>query len=274
MLSYLHSFHAGNHADVIKHWLLLECVHYLQLKPAPFQYIDTHSGAGLYSTKSFEAKKTGEIEQGVLKIPQQDFPELEVLWDAVNDDLNQNHYPGSPLLVKRLLREGDKAWLYEMHPKVIGTLKDNCEQRRKCYVKQEDGFQGLLSVLPVKNARALVLVDPSYEIKSDYQHVVDVLSKAYQKMPQAMMLLWYPVVNRETINEMERRIQRSPMKNVQLFEVGVADDEQKGMGSSGMVIVNPPWTLAEKFKKTAEKLSLGLSEDGKSRWRFEQLVAE
>ena len=125
--------------------------------------------------------------------------------------------------MKRLLREDDKAWLYEMHPKVIGTLKDNCEQRRKCYVKQEDGFQGLLSVLPVKNARALVLVDPSYEIKSDYQHVVDVLSKAYQKMPQVMMLLWYPVVNRETIDELERRIDRSPMRNVQLFEVGFSD---------------------------------------------------
>ena len=88
------------------------------------------------------------------------------------------------------------------------------------------------------------------------------------------MLLWYPVVNRETIDDMERRIRRSPMKNVQLFELGVADDVQKGMGSSGMIIVNPPWTLAEKFKKTAEKLSLALSEDGKSRWRFEQLVAE
>ena len=88
------------------------------------------------------------------------------------------------------------------------------------------------------------------------------------------MLLWYPVVNRETIDELERRIDRSPMRNVQLFEVGVADDEQKGMGSSGMIIVNPPWTLAEKFKSAAEKLSLALSEDGKSRWRFEQLIAE
>jgi len=274
MLSYLHHFHAGNHADVLKHWLLLECVHYLQKKPAPFEYIDTHSGAGMYRTNSAEAMKTGEISNGILKLDPKAFPELEYLWEEVLPDINKKQYPGSPKLVQRLLRDGDKAWLYEMHPRVIKELKENCEVRRQCYVKQEDGFKGLLSVLPAKTGRALVLIDPSYEVKKDYETVVDIVAKAHKKMAQATIAIWYPVVNRSTISYMENSIRKSGIKNAHLFEIGVADDEDKGMTSSGMMIVNPPWTLAEKFEGVSERLSAALSEDGVSRARYLRLTAE
>ncbi len=274
MLSYLHDFHAGNHADVLKHWLLLECVQYLQGKNTPFEYIDTHAGAGLYSLNSARAQRTKEAEQGVLKINREHFPELATYFSAIKQDLAQGCYAGSPLLVKRSLREHDKAWLFELHPKALENLKIQCEEKRRCYVRQQDGLQGLLSLLPTKNARALVLIDPSYEIKSDYQAVVETLVQAFKKMPQAVLLLWYPVVNRNTIQQMEKQIKKSPLKNVQLFELGIADDDIQGMSASGLITVNAPWTLATTFKNSAEKLSLALSQDGKSRWRFEQLVSE
>lgn len=274
MLSYLHDFHAGNHADVLKHWLLLECVQYLQEKNTPFDYIDTHAGAGLYHLKSARAQLTKEAEQGVLKINRKSFPELAMYFSAVEHHLAKNQYAGSPLLVKRMLREHDKAWLFELHPKAFQSLKMHCEQKRRCHMRQQEGLQGLLSLLPVKSGRALVLIDPSYEIKTDYQAVVETLIKAFKKMPQAVLLLWYPVVNRATNTHMEKQIKKSALKNVQLFEMGVADDAVQGMSASGLIMVNAPWTLAARFKNSAEKLSIALSQDGKSRWRFEQLVGE
>ena len=274
MLSYQHQYHAGNHADVLKHWLLLECALYLQKKDKPFEYIDTHSGAGYYDINSAEAQKTGEIFSGVLKLNWSDFPELQHYQQAVADDLRNKAYPGSPMLIKRLLRPQDKAWLFELHPQTFRLLKKHCESRQQCYVKPENGFEGLISLLPSKSRRALALIDPSYEIKSDYQTVVDVMAKAYKKMPNTMLAVWYPVVNRQTITRMEHAIQSTQMRNVQLFEMGVRDDELPGMGSSGMIIVNPPWNLADTFSAVAPRLSAALSEDQNHHWRFRQLVEE
>lgn len=274
MLSYLHSFHAGNHADVIKHWLLLECAHYLQLKDKGFDYIDTHSGHGLYFIDSPQARKTGEIDAGVLKISAEAFPELQNYWSAVQADIRAGAYPGSALLLKRMLRQQDKAWLFELHPQALAALRQHCEEKRRCHVRQEDGLQAMLGLLPCNSARALVLIDPSYEVKGEYQSVVDTLVRAHSKMPQAMILLWYPVAQRADINTLEGRIKKSPLKNVQLFEVGVADDAEAGMSASGLIIVNPPWTLAQAFTRVAARLSQALSVDGESRWRHEVLLGE
>lgn len=274
MLSYQHSYHAGNHADVIKHWILVECIHHFQKKDKPFDYIDTHAGGGMYSLDSAEARKTAESDLGVLKLDWGNLPDFEHYHDLVSEDLQLRQYPGSPMLVKRMLREGEHAWLFEMHPQTIVDLQRHCAQRRVCYVKYEDGFQGLLGLLPNKSRRAIALIDPSYEIKSDYQTVVKVMEKAYKKMPQTMILLWYPVVDREFTDAMEQSIKASAMRNVQLFEMGVRAESEKGMTASGMIVVNPPWTLADKFNNVMPKVSGMLAEDGVSRVRFEQLVDE
>ncbi|GAB1261775.1 23S rRNA (adenine(2030)-N(6))-methyltransferase RlmJ [Aurantivibrio plasticivorans] len=274
MLSYLHPFHAGNHADVLKHWLLLECVRYLQLKSKPFVYIDTHSGNGMYRTDSMEALKTNEIFDGVLKINWENFPELDLYRELVSGELKNGSYPGSPSIVKQLLRADDTAWFFEMHPQVVKDLRVHCEKKGQCYVRQEDGFKGLLSLFPVPNGRALVLIDPSYEVKSDYHTVVDILQKAYKKMPQATLALWYPMVSRGTIDALEAKIKKTTLKNTQLYEMGVAEDAALGMTASGMIIVNPPWTLSALYRRVAGCLSSALSKDGSERWRCEQLVAE
>lgn len=274
MLSYQHEYHAGNHADVLKHWLLIECVQHLQKKDKPFDYIDTHAGAGLYDLNSKEARKTGESDHGVNKFDLAEQPGLEAYHQLVSEHLGQQRYPGSPMLVKQQLRQGDRAWLFEMHPQTITKLEQSCAKRRSCMVHKEDGFKGLLRLLPTPSRRPLVLIDPSYEIKSDYQTVVKVMSQAYKKTPQAMLLLWYPMVHRATIDQLERDIQDSNMRDVHLFELAVDEDHQQGMTASGIIAVNPPWTLAERFKQVMPAVSEQLAVDGVSRCRYERLVAE
>ncbi|WP_372763651.1 23S rRNA (adenine(2030)-N(6))-methyltransferase RlmJ [Litorivivens sp.] len=274
MLSYQHHYHAGNHADVLKHWLLLECVQHLQKKDKPFDYIDTHAGAGCYNLRSVEARKTSEAQQGVQKLPWAELPELAYYRERVSTDLQGDRYPGSPLLVARELRRGDRAWLFELHPRAVVELERNCSRKRVCHVRKEDGFKALLSLLPNASRRALVLIDPSYEVKSDYRTVVSVAATALQKMPQTMLLIWYPVVERSRIKVLEQDVKKAGLRNAQLFELGVADDGGAGMSASGLIAINPPWTLAEKFQKLAPALSAALAPDGKPRWRHQVLVPE
>ncbi len=274
MLSYQHQYHAGNHADVLKHWVLLHCVHHMQKKAKPFDYIDTHSGAGRYQLDSAEATKTGEAKEGVLKVDWSNIEGMHQYAQAIAKDLKKGRYPGSPMLVNRLLREGDHAWLYEMHPQTVELLRSCCERKRVVYVKQEDGFKGLLSLLPPKSRRALVLIDPSYEIKADYQRVVDVVIDAYQKFPQAVILIWYPVVDRRFIGNMQRDLKNSGINNIQQFEMGIEDESNKGMTASGVFAINPPYTLKTAFEETMPKVSELLSVDETSRTRSTQLVSE
>lgn len=274
MLSYQHQYHAGNHADVLKHWALLHCVHYMQRKDKPFDYIDTHAGAGRYSLSSREAEKTGEAQQGVLRVDWQTVDGMQQYLQAIAKDLKKGRYPGSPMLVNRLLRDQDHAWLFEMHPKTVEHLRDNCERSRAVYVRQEDGFKGLLGLLPPKSKRAIVLIDPSYEIKSDYQHVVDVVIDAYQKFSQVVILIWYPVVDRKHITKMQRDLMNSGMNNIQQFEMGVAPESETGMTASGLFVINAPYTLKQSFEQTMPKVSSILSTDDTSRTRFTQLVDE
>lgn len=274
MLSYQHHYHAGNHADVLKHWLLLESLLHLQKKPTPFDYIDTHAGAGAYRLNAAEAKKTGEYEQGIGRVINSDLAELQPLLELLRPQIKQGRYPGSPAIVNSLLRPGDHAHLFELHPQSYGELEQNCAVKRQTYVRKEDGFVGLKALMPVKSHRALVLIDPSYELKGDYQKVFKVAEAAWQKMSQATILIWYPMVDRARINRFEKQFVASRLKNVHLFEMSVADDEAPGMSGSGLVVVNPPWTLAERFQALMPELSKYLSVDGKERYRHRQLRAE
>ena len=274
MLSYQHHYHAGNFADVLKHWVLIECVQHLQKKPKAFDYIDTHAGSGYYALDSIEATKTNEAANGVFKLKLDALPGFEPYKTLIENDLKKPAYPGSPEIVKRMLRDTDKAWLYELHPRSYKELSAQCTRRQGCFVKQEDGFKGLLSLLPNKHRRALVLIDPSYEIKEDYAKVVEVMAKAYQKMPQTMIALWYPVVERRQIDTLVRDIQTSTMRNVQQFELSVADDLHRGMTGSGMIVVNPPWTLAQNFNAAMPAVADVLAEDGVRRLVHQVLVEE
>lgn len=250
MLSYRHAFHAGNPADVLKHIVLVRCLEYLNQKDKPYCYIDSHAGAGRYRLDDASAQKTGEYQQGIARLwHRQDLPPalagyMELL-QQLNTGERLQQYPGSPWLARALMREQDRGLLHELHPRDYALLGKYFGKSARFTVRREDGFAGAIAAMPPKERRALVLMDPSYEVKEDYQHVVDTLEHAHRRFATGTYLIWYPVVDRPRVAAMERALKRTRIPNMHLFELGTGPDTPgRGMTASGMVVVNPPWTLA------------------------------
>lgn len=277
MLSYRHSYHAGNHADVLKHIVLIEILEHLIKKDSTFDYIDTHAGAGLYNFQSDHASKLQEYTQGIAKLNRDEFPELARYFNILskhNSTDKLNFYPGSPLIAAEFLRKKDRAWLYELHPKDAELLLKNTGQNKNIRVMRDDGFKGLLSLLPPVSRRGLVLIDPSYEIKTDYGKVFTILAEAHKKFPTGTYALWYPVVDRKIIDQLERKFTRSGIKKIQRFELGMAADQfGTGMSASGMIVINPPWTLMDKMNIVLPKLVSAMGGDD-AFYKCDQLVEE
>lgn len=294
MLSYRHAFHAGNFADLLKHIVQIEVLQYLRNKDKPFEYIDTHAGAGCYALDEAMAAKNKEYlngighfmaltEQGAAQAkPSLDntVPEpVNALLEQVRvcrERLGQNNvYPGSPGIALQLLRKQDKAWLFELHSTDYRLLQQTVGRNRKVHVRQEDGFQGLLGLLPCQSRRALVLMDPPYEMKDDYQKVVDITVKAHKKMPNTVFAIWYPVVERERIDQIKAAFIASGIRSVQQYELGVRPDSSGfGMTSAGMIVVNPPWVLMSKMQSLLPVLAQTVSLDGESHFKCEEWVGE
>jgi len=286
MLSYRHSFHAGNHADVLKHLVQVEVLNYLHRKDKPFIYMDTHAAAGLYSLVSEEAGKNGEYLGGIAALEQPhalpDSPLLARYCDAVHACREQHGdetYPGSPWLAQHYLREQDKALMFELHPQDLSRLEQLMHADRRVQVRGEDCFAGLIAALPAPIRRGLVLIDPPYEIKSDYERVVDLLVQAHRRFATATYALWYPVVERTRINHLERALKHSGLRNIQLFELGIqADTQERGMTASGMIVINPPFTLKGELDRLLPALANHLADanghKGQGTWRSEILVGE
>ncbi|MDT8372271.1 MAG: 23S rRNA (adenine(2030)-N(6))-methyltransferase RlmJ [Gammaproteobacteria bacterium] len=278
MLSYRHSFHAGNYADVLKHIVLIELLEYITKKEGGFDYIDTHAGAGMYDLQSEHATKLHEYQQGIAKLKQQDWPELATYFDILakyNSDGKLDFYPGSPMITMHFLRGQDRSWLYELHPKDAEMLVNNMGRIKRARIMHQDGFKGLLSLLPPVSRRAVVLIDPSYEVKTDYNHVVDVVIEAYNTFPTGIYALWYPVVDRNHIATMQRRLVKSGIKKIVQFELGVTQDQfGTGMTASGMIVINPPWILHDKMATLLPKLKSVLGRDNTAFYKCEQLVGE
>ena len=275
MLSYRHSYHAGNYADVLKHIVLIEIFEHLIKKDSPFDYIDTHAGSGLYHLRGEQAEKLQEYTQGIAKLNREEWPELSTYFDIIathNSTEKLNYYPGSPFIASHFMRSKDRSWLYELHPKDAELLLNNTTKSKNTRVMYEDGFKGLLSLLPPVSRRGLVLIDPSYEIKTDYDKVVKVITEAHAKFSTGIYALWYPVVDRKLIDRLERQFIRSGIKKIQRYELGIRPDQfGSGMSASGMIVINAPWTLMGKMKKVLPKLMNTL--DGEF-YKCDELVGE
>lgn len=262
MLSYRHGFHAGNFADVLKHIILVELLEYVTLKDKPFDYIDSHAGAGWYKLNSEQANKTAEYAAGIGRLVAEDFPELQPYFSLLYPDGKAigkrpvlSRYPGSPAIAKHYLRSRDRGWLFEIHPTDYAALHKLMAGDPRIRLSGEDGLQGMMGLLPPVSKRGLVLIDPSYEIKSDYERVIEQLIKAHHKFATGIYALWYPVVDRERIKRMERQLIGAGIKRMQLFELGLQPDTtERGMTAAGMIVINPPWTLFEKMQKLLPKL--------------------
>ena len=265
MLSYRHSFHAGSFADVLKHVVLVEMLEHLLQKAAPFEYIDTHAGAGLFNLKSGDSLKLNEHETGIGRIASKDFPELASYFEVVhafNKASSLAYYPGSPAIAKHFLRPQDRGWLFELHPQDYESLCNNMQGNRKIRVAREDGLRGMTALLPPTSRRGMVLLDPSYEVKSDYDEVIETVAKAHKKFSAGMFAIWYPVVERRRIEHMERKLVLSGIRNIQRFELSrSADKSGRGMNAAGLFVVNPPWRLFDKMSSLLPRLAKAISDD-------------
>jgi 23S rRNA (adenine2030-N6)-methyltransferase len=279
MLSYRHAFHAGNHADVFKHAVLLLVLDYILQKDKPFLFVDTHAGAGLYDLGDPWAMQHREFAGGIGRLFECDqLPgELTAYVDLVrslNGDGLLRRYPGSPWFAAERLREHDRARLFELHPAEFEALQSLCRRDRRIKVEQADGFLALPPLFPPAQRRALVLIDPPYEVKQDYRTVVTALQAAWQRFPAAVFLLWYPVVRRASIERLERDVKASGIRDVLQTELSTAPENQGGMRSSGLMIVNPPWTLRSQLQMLLPFLATTLGLEGQGGWRVETLVGE
>jgi 23S rRNA (adenine2030-N6)-methyltransferase len=281
MLSYRHAFHAGNHADVLKHLILVRIMAHLSKKEAPFCCIDTHAGAGGYSLNKAYAQKNKEYETGISKLWQRkDIPacaeDYIYLVKAFNNNQPQlNFYPGSPLFIQKFLRVKDRLFLYELHNTEINLLKSAIHADRHILIEHADGLQSAIKMLPPSERRGLVLIDPAYEVKSDYTEVIKSLKTMYQRFSTGTYALWYPVVERERIQSLEKSIKNSGIKNCQLFELGIVPDHSRpGMTASGMIVINPPWTLLTEMRTALPWLTAQLGNPGAGFFRIEQLTPE
>ncbi len=269
MLSYQHGFHAGNFADLHKHLTLALLLESLNRKPKSWSYLETHSGRGRYDLRDAQAAKTGEYLEGIAK-----------LW-AINADnalgryldlvrgLNEGElqtYPGSPLIAAEMAREADKIHLMELHPQEVQELKRNFRQYAQVGVHHRDGYEGVLSMLPPKPNRGLVLIDPAYEVKTEYMQVADFLPKALRVWGNGSFAIWYPVLGANRHEDMIKAIVKNcPDAAILRSEKHVSAPAERGMFGSGMLIVNPPWQLdqqlAELVPSLLEKLAVA---DGKA----------
>jgi 23S rRNA (adenine2030-N6)-methyltransferase len=235
-------------------------------KDKPLRIIDTHAGAGVYKLNGPQAQKNREFDNGIGH-----------LWStAINDGKQLQLYPGSPLIAQTLMRPIDRLFLHELHPADFQFLRDCMRDDKRIKVEHEDGFAGLQALLPPPERRALVLLDPSYEVKSDYQHLIKQLLQAHKRFATGTYAIWYPVVLRQRIDEMELALKKSGIKNIQLMEFGLrADNPEYGMTSSGMIVINPPWTLWGAMEETLPWLADNLGgETREAFYRLEQLVPE
>jgi 23S rRNA (adenine2030-N6)-methyltransferase len=281
MLSYRHAYHAGNFADVLKHCVFIHALEYMTQKDKPLRIIDTHAGAGGYKLGAGQALKNREFDTGIGKLWDQaaatmpaDIAKYVEQVKAFNPGSLLSHYPGSPMLAQQLMRAIDHLYLHELHSTDARLLEEACAQNKHIKVIEEDGFAGLQALLPPLEKRALILIDPSYEIKSDYQHLVKQVIQAHKRCATACFAIWYPVVSRARIDELERAFKKSGIANIQLFELAIAPDSYElGMTSSGMMVINPPWTLWASMEQCLPYLVEQLAPE-QGFYRLEQLVAE
>ena len=254
MLSYRHSFHAGNHADVIKHIVQSLILDSLKQKDKPFVYHDTHSGVGRYDLQDERSEKTGEFKEGIARIwDRDDIPEEIASYidaiKALNDNDELRYYPGSPKVARAQIREDDRMTLTELHPTDFPLLLQEFRGDRQVKMYKEDGFACLKASLPPKERRGVVLIDPPYELKHEYMDVVKAIKNSHERWATGTYAIWYPVVYRENIDKMLKGLKDLGIRKILQLELGVApDSEERGMTASGMIVINPPWKLEGQMK--------------------------
>ncbi|MBU3550183.1 23S rRNA (adenine(2030)-N(6))-methyltransferase RlmJ [Polynucleobacter sp. MWH-Berg-3C6] len=289
MFSYRHAFHAGSHADILKHLTLIHLVEYLQEKPGALTIVDTHAGAGIYSLKDGFAAVSNEAEGGIfrlLKFIEAGNPAVESIrkylefFYAENVDGELATYPGSPFILARLLRSQDRLKLFELHPKEIDILRHNIgelEQAKQIDVYAADSFSRLKGLLPPPSRRGLVLIDPSYEDKQDYRYLEAAMEEALQRFATGCYAIWYPILSRResaALPDRMKKIAASHKRSWLHTELRVENAPgERRLQASGMFIINPPWTLEKHLSEALPILTKALGVDGGAQFLLKSFEA-
>ena len=283
MLSYRHAFHAGNFADVIKHAVLVLLVEALERKEKPFAVLDTHAGAGVYDLGSREARRLREWRDGIARLwGHGEAPaELRHYLDAVavantgGDRERIRRYPGSPLLVRGLLRPGDRLVLCELHPADHAELGALFAGDRQVAVHNRDGYEALKAFLPPPERRGLVLIDPAYELGDEWERVAEGLATAWRRWPTGVLAAWYPLLSGDPHARLLRAVVAAGLTKVLRVELRLfPQDSPGGMNGAGMLVVNPPWQVDRQITRVLPWLRARLAPDGQGQGRVDWLIPE
>ncbi len=267
-MNYRHGFHAGNFADVHKHAVLGRVLAHLRLKPAAFRVIDTHAGAGRYELSGPQPARSGEWRQGIGRVWEASrpgeagtllTPYLDVV-SAFNPDRTLSVYPGSPLIVQNLLRPQDRLVACELEPTAAAALAQALRGDRRAKALLIDGWTALAAYVPPKERRGLVLIDPPFEEAADFSRLSGALAAAYRKWPTGIYMLWYPIKERDAPDALARRLQRLAVPKLLRSELTLAQPHvEGGLVGSGLVVVNPPFTLEAELRRLMPTLGAMLS---------------
>lgn len=279
-MNYRHAFHAGNHADVLKHAFMLLCLEYMARKPGPISFLDTHAGRGLYDLTGEEAQRSPEWRAGAARVfdwperPPALAPFQRALRDLNGDHLH--HYPGSPWLAANALRSQDSLSLCELHPQECMALRrvilwDGQSLQRRADVHERDGFEALRGLLPLPHKRALILIDPSYEHELDVLRTVSALRAARVRMRQAVFIWWRPLKQAALIDAADGELSTDDRFSALRLDLIVRGQPSLGLGGSSLLIVNAPFAVHETARNVLAPLSARLAQDGQATWRVTKL---
>jgi 23S rRNA (adenine2030-N6)-methyltransferase len=282
-MNYRHAFHAGNFADVIKHIVLARILTYLQEKEAAFRIIDTHAGAGLYDLEGDEARRGGEWLTGIARLMQARLsnetatlirPYLDIV-RAFNPRAELKTYPGSPLIARGLMRPQDRLVACELEPKARKALIAALRRDEQARVVDLDGWMALPAFVPPKERRGLVLIDPPFEAKDEFERLGTAFATAFAKWPTGIYVIWYPAKSRRATDALAQQLARlaaaaKPPATCLRLEFSVAPQlEGAALTSAGLLIVNPPYTLQGELKTILPELEMPLGQGGAARFRLE-----
>jgi 23S rRNA (adenine2030-N6)-methyltransferase len=291
IMNYRHAYHAGNFADVLKHSVLFALIQALRAKETPFALIDTHAGSGCYALDSEEAGKTGEYREGITRLlfpdlqrnkaAQQALPPLLRHWlDAIlalpGNEQGLKLYPGSPLQAARAMRPTDSAYLCELHPEEAALLRELFHHDSRVHVHNRNGYEALKALLPPKEKRGLVLIDPPYEAQeAEYRLIETALKAALLRWPNGIYAIWYPIKLRSQVQPFLRGLQHCGARRVLRAELLVhPDDSPLRLNGSGMVILNGPWNLEAVLREPLQAMARLLSQERPAEWRLDWLLQE
>ncbi len=255
-MNYRHHFHAGNFADVMKHVLLLQLLSRLNTKDKPYRYIDTHGGAGKYDLSTAEAQKSGEFLNGIHRLVKLDdsikrnAPEGVKQYLKVVEDMRagsgKGAYPGSPWFALEGMRDIDQATIFEMQRDVFQQLYYNIRDKR-AGLHERNAYEGLLGVIPPKEKRGLVMIDPPYEVeRKDFPQLVELMVAAYKKWPTGVFAVWYPIKDRAMIDRFEKKMIKTGIRRQLVCEISVwPDDMPVGLNGCALLVINPPWKFSQ-----------------------------